>query len=108
MNSAAASWFDWAVTQPWRSHFTDDSRTPVHYISWNADDGQTPGLLFATVFSDTVIGGTLPFQVCKLIPDDETVQPRSVNPGQKNGLRGRATYWEPARIFHQGLAVKSG
>jgi len=43
-------WFEWAVSRPCRSHFTDSSGTRIHYASWNADDTAKPGLLFAHGF----------------------------------------------------------
>jgi len=43
-------WFDWAVSQPRRSHFTDSAGTRVHYVSWNVGDTHKPGLLFAHGF----------------------------------------------------------
>ena len=46
----APAWFEWAVQQPRRSHFTDSSGTRIHYASWNAADTSKPGLLFAHGF----------------------------------------------------------
>ncbi|HSV35552.1 MAG TPA: alpha/beta hydrolase [Ramlibacter sp.] len=42
----APEWFDWAVRQPRRSHFADAGGTRIHYVSWNADERDKPGLLF--------------------------------------------------------------
>lgn len=50
MTSTAPEWFDWAVSQPRRSHFTDSDGTRIHYASWNAGDTDKPGLLFAHGF----------------------------------------------------------
>ena len=46
----APEWFEWAVSQPRRSNFTDSSGTRIHYASWNAADTAKPGLLFAHGF----------------------------------------------------------
>jgi pimeloyl-ACP methyl ester carboxylesterase len=40
------SWFDWAIGQPRRSHFTEAGEAAVHYVSWNAEDRDKPPLLF--------------------------------------------------------------
>jgi len=50
MSTAVPGWFDWAVSQPRRSHFTDSAGTRIHYVSWNADEVAKPGLLFAHGF----------------------------------------------------------
>jgi pimeloyl-ACP methyl ester carboxylesterase len=46
MTSTAPEWFEWAVSQPRRSHFADAAGTRIHYASWNAGDTGKPGLLF--------------------------------------------------------------
>jgi pimeloyl-ACP methyl ester carboxylesterase len=50
MNSHAPAWFNWAMNQPRRSHFTEASGTAVHYVSWNADEVHKPPLLLAHGF----------------------------------------------------------
>jgi len=46
MDSTTPEWFEWAVSQPRRSHFADAGGTRIHYVSWNAADTSKPGLLF--------------------------------------------------------------
>ncbi|HSV48155.1 MAG TPA: alpha/beta hydrolase [Ramlibacter sp.] len=46
MDTSPPEWFDWAVRQPRRSHFADAGGTRIHYVSWNADEAEKPGLLF--------------------------------------------------------------
>jgi pimeloyl-ACP methyl ester carboxylesterase len=46
MDSTAPEWFEWAVSQPRRSHYADAGGTRIHYVSWNAADTGKPGLLF--------------------------------------------------------------
>ena len=50
MNVSAPSWFDLAMSQPRRSHFTEAGGTAVHYASWNAADTGKPPLVFAHGF----------------------------------------------------------
>lgn len=48
--TAAPEWFEWAVTQPQRSHFVESAGARVHYASWNADEHHKPPLLLAHGF----------------------------------------------------------
>jgi pimeloyl-ACP methyl ester carboxylesterase len=50
MNTRAPAWFNWAMSQPRRSHFTQAGGTTVHYVSWNADETHKPPLVFAHGF----------------------------------------------------------
>ena len=50
MNVSAPSWFDLAMSQPRRSHFTEAGGAAVHYVSWNAADTGKPALVFAHGF----------------------------------------------------------
>lgn len=46
VNPSTPEWFAWAVQQPRRSHFADSGGARIHYVSWNADETNKPGLLF--------------------------------------------------------------
>lgn len=41
-------WFDWALAQPFASHFMDVSGCPIHYLRWATPAGHAPqrGLIF--------------------------------------------------------------
>jgi pimeloyl-ACP methyl ester carboxylesterase len=46
----APQWFRRALSAPAESRFVDVDGTPIHYLSWNAQDTHKPGLLFAHGF----------------------------------------------------------
>ena len=50
MSGASPEWFDWALQQTRRPHFTESTGARVHFVSWNADDTDKPSLLFAHGF----------------------------------------------------------
>lgn len=44
------AWFTRAISAPSESRYVDVDGAPVHYLSWNAQDTNKPGLLFAHGF----------------------------------------------------------
>ena len=46
----APAWFTQAIETPATSHFVDVDGTPIHYLAWNADEREKPGLLLAHGF----------------------------------------------------------
>jgi pimeloyl-ACP methyl ester carboxylesterase len=48
--NAAPEWFRRALSAPVESRYADVDGTPIHYLSWNAQDTHKPGLLFAHGF----------------------------------------------------------
>lgn len=43
----APAWFAGAIASPTTSHFVDSDGVQIHYLCWNAEDTDKPGLLFA-------------------------------------------------------------
>jgi pimeloyl-ACP methyl ester carboxylesterase len=48
--TAAPEWFTRAIAAPAQSRFTEVEGVPIHYLAWNADQADKPGLLFAHGF----------------------------------------------------------
>jgi pimeloyl-ACP methyl ester carboxylesterase len=46
----APEWFTRAIDAPVESRYVDVDGTPIHYLTWNAQDTHKPGLLFAHGF----------------------------------------------------------
>jgi pimeloyl-ACP methyl ester carboxylesterase len=48
--TSAPEWFTRAIAAPAQSRYTEVEGTPIHYLTWNAEHTDKPGLLFAHGF----------------------------------------------------------